>query len=318
MSLSLVALENPFVGTLHPRAEELRVYGRTWVQHVGMVKTAAELARFDAALYWQLIAEAYPQAPWEVLTIAHDWSCWGFFMDDFDDASEAATQPTTLRHFFGQVLAMLNDSPLPGERSVLLQVVEEIWRRMRLHSSGEWRRRFICTLAESFAAYQWEVENRLSQRVPSIAEYIEYRRKTGGWRTLVLLVDLALGRTLPEQVYSNPALQHLLDTANNAICWANDLFSFEKERAADNIHNLIAVTQAEQQCSVDAAMQMIVGWHNQEVQRWQRLAKRLRGWSWKPGERPHVQAYIAFSKHYLHANHVWSQVTGRYHPGSSL
>ncbi|HEY7124891.1 MAG TPA: terpene synthase family protein [Ktedonobacterales bacterium] len=318
MAFDLQALEAPPEGSVHPQAAELREYGRAWVQRVGLVQTTAELARFDAALFWQLIAQSYPEAPWEILTIAHDWSCWGFFLDDFDDSSEAAIQPAALQRFFVQLLAILRDEPLPGERPLLCQVVEDIWKRVHRYSSSEWRHRFASTLSESLAAYQWEAQNRVSRRIPSLVEYIEYRRKTGGWRTLVLIVDLALGRTLPQGTYSNPVLQQLLDTANNAICWANDLFSFEKERARGDVHNLITVTQAEHQCPLETAVQLIIGWHNQELQRWQYLVTQLPRWSWKPYEIKHIQAYATFSKNYLHANYVWSQVTGRYQSHAAL
>ncbi len=313
----LRALECPFAKVQHPQAEALQVYGRTWAQRVGLVRTATELERFDAAFYWRLIAEAYPTAPWDILTIAHDWSCWGFYLDDFDDASTAATQPAALRQLFAQILATLRDAPLPDDPPLFLYVLKDIWQRMRLHSSDEWRSRFIRTLAESLSAYQWEAENRINHRVPSVVEYMDYRRKTGGWRTLVLLVDLALGQTLPERIYSNPALQYRLDTANNIICWANDLFSFEKEYAIGDIHNLVCVTQANHHCTIDAATQMIVGWHNQQVHLWQHLMKQKPHWSWRPRESRHVQAYLAFSEHYMYANHIWSQTSGRYHDSNT-
>jgi len=318
VSSRLFALEAPFAGVLHPKAEELCVYGRTWAQSVGLAQTATELERFDAALYWQLIAEAYPTAPWEILTIAHDWSCWGFFLDDFDDASEAASRPGALSYLFAQIVAILRDEPLPDNAAPLLQVLSGVWQRIHLYSSNEWRSRFRGTLADSLSAYQWEVQNRVCHRIPSVVEYIDYRRKTGGWRTLVLLVDLALGRTLPERIYRNPDLQRLLDTANNVICWANDLFSFEKECAIGEVHNLVPVVQAEQHCSTNAAIQMIVDWHNQEVQQWQHLLKQMPRWSWRRQDMRHVQAYLAFSEHYMRANHVWSQVSGRYHSSIAL
>jgi hypothetical protein len=313
VSLCLYALENPFVECRHPQAEALRVYGRMWIQRVGLVKTPAELERFDAALYWQLIAEAYPEAPWEILSLAHDWSCWGFYLDDFDDSSEASSQPGALRVFFEGIQAVLRSAPISAGAPLLLQVVDNIWQRMYFYSSSEWRSRFATTLGESLAAYQWEAQNRLTQHIPGVAEYMDYRRKTGGWRTLVLLVDLAIGHTLPEQYYCNPALQRLLDTANNIICWSNDLFSFEKEQAVGEIHNLIPVVQAANQCSVGEAMQTIVGWHNQEVQRWKVLVQQMPHWSLSPREAYHVQRYIQFCEHYMYANHVWSQTSGRYH-----
>ncbi len=306
----LLALENPFVGVLHPQAEELRVYGRTWAQRVGLVNTPAELERFDAALYWQLVAEAYPTVPWEILTIAHDWSCWGFFMDDFDDASEAATQPGALRHFFAQVLAILRDAPLPGELPPLLHVVADVWKRMHQHSSSEWRRRFHDTLADSFAAYQWEAQNRVARHIPPVAEYVDYRRKTGGWRTLVLLVDLAEGRTVPGHVFGNPTLQHLLDTANNIICWANDLLSYEKERAIGDVHNLVRVVQSEYRLTEEAAVGLVVKWHNQAVHLWKHLVQHVPRWESEYAQ--HIQAYLAFSEHYIYSNCIWSQVSGRY------
>lgn len=311
-SAHLRALENPFVEVLHPQAEKLQLYGRTWAQRVGLVRTAAELERFDAALYWRLIAEAYPTAPWDILTIAHDWSCWGFSLDDFDDASAIASQPEALRHLCAQILAILHDAPAPDDPPLFLRILQDVWQRMHRYSSNEWRSRFTRTLAESLSAYQWEAQNRVGQRVPPVAEYMDYRRKTGGWRTLVLLVDLVLGQTLPERIYSNPSLQRLLDTANNIICWANDLFSFEKEYAIGEVHNLVCVTQASHDCAIDAATQMIVGWHNQEVRLWKHLMKHQSRWSWRPRDARHVQAYLTFSENYMHANHVWSQVTGRY------
>jgi hypothetical protein len=312
VSSSPYALENPFAPVLHPQAEALRVYGRTWIQRVGVVQTAAELERFDDALYWQLIAAAYPKAPWDMLTLAHDWSCWGFYFDDFDDSSEAAFQPGTLRHLFEQILTVLHDQPLQADAPLFLRMVADIWQRMHLHSSSEWRHRFIKTLADSLSAYQWEARNRAAHQIPTVAEYMEYRRKTGGWRTLVLLVDLTNGHTLSERDYINPALQELLDTANNVICWANDLFSFEKEQAVGEIHNLVQVVQADRQCGLGEAIETIVGWHNQEVQRWQQLKYHLPRRRWDFVQAQHLQAYLQFSEHYMYANHVWSQVSGRY------
>lgn len=307
----LLALENPFVGVRHPQAEALRVYGRTWAQRVGLVQTAADLERFDAALYWQLIAEAYPQAPWEILTLAHDWSCWGFFFDDIDDASAAAFHPAALRRLFGQILAVLRDEPLSGDLPLIVQVVIDIWTRMRQHGASEWRSRFHDTLADSLAAYQWEARNRVNHAIPSVADYIDHRRKTGGWRTLVLLVDLAKGRAMPEHVFTHPALQHVLDTANNVICWANDLLSYEKERAIGEIHNLVPVVQSAYHLTEETAVEVAVRWHNQSLHQWKGLVHQL--YQCHLPDPQHVQAYIDFSQHYMYANCVWSQISGRYH-----
>ncbi len=308
-----LTLENPFAEALHPKAADLEAYARAWVQRMGLVRTPAELERFEAARYWYLVAGNFPQAPWDVLTIAHDWSCWGFFLDDFDDASAAAAQPQTLHHLFAQVLAILQDtSAAPGAPSPLLGALQDVWKRIHRHSSAAWRRRFVRALVESFSAYQWEARNRFSQRIPAVVEYLDYRRKTSGWRTLALLVDLTLGRTLSERVYSSPAFQQLLDTANNVICWSNDLFSFEKERAIGEVHNLVHIVQTEYRCTIEAAMQMIGTWHNQEVRRWQHLVAQMPRFLLR--EARHIRAYIAFSEHSMRSNHVWSQVTGRYQP----
>ncbi len=305
-----LALESPFVEALHPKATDLQVYARAWAQRMGLVRTPAELARFEAARYWQLIAGAYPNVPWEILTIAHDWNCWGFFLDDFDDASDAAAQPQTLRSLFAQVIAILQDAPMPGNLPPFLHALQDVWQRVHKYSSATWRRRFVRTLADGFDAYQWEARNRLKGRTPPVSEYMAYRRQTGGWMTDVLLVDLALGRTLSERVYTHPALQQLLDTANNVICWANDLFSFEKERAIGEVHNLVHIVQTEYHCTTEAAIQTISNWHNQEVQRWQQLVKQMPRWGRR--ESRHVQAYITFCEHFMRSNHAWSQVTGRY------
>ncbi|HLW01912.1 MAG TPA: terpene synthase family protein [Ktedonobacterales bacterium] len=307
------SLENPFGGKVHPQAERLRAYGRDWVQRVGLVQTEADLSRFEAARYWQLVAATYPHAPWDILTIIHDWSCWGFFLDDYDDTGAATAQPAALRRFFDHLLAVLQDTPLPCDLPPLLRVLADIWERMARHSARAWQQRFASALADSFSAYEWEARNRADQRVPSVGEYLPYRRKTSGWRTLALLVDLSMGHTLPERIYTSDEFQAPLDAANNVICWANDIFSFEKECASGDVHNLVHIVQTEQRCTTEAAIQTIVGWHNQEIQRWQQLVDHLpRQWGWWPPDARLVQAYMQFSQHSMYANHVWSQASGRY------
>ncbi len=311
-------LENPPGGEIHPLAEKLHAYGHEWVQRFGLAQTEADLSRFEAARYWQLVAATYPQAPWDILTIVHDWSCWGFFLDDYDDTGAAAAQPATLRRFFNQLLAVLQDAAPARDLPPLLRVLADVWERMAHHSSRIWRQRFTHTLIESFSAYEWEARNRADHRIPGVAEYLSYRRKTSGWKTLALLVDLSIGHTLPERIYASSEFQAPLEAANNVICWANDLFSYEKESADGDIHNLVQIVQAERHCTLEAAIQTIADWHNQEIQRWRHLVKHLpRQWRWWPPDARLVHAYMQFSQHSMYANHVWSQASGRYQPSIS-
>lgn len=305
-----LALHYPFADELHPQAEDLKHHARNWVQRMGLVHTDAELERFEAAQYWRLIAGAYPTVPWDILTIAHDWNCWGFFLDDIDDASQAASQPTTLRRLFAQIQAILNNAPPEGALPPFLEALCDVWQRIRALSSRRWQRRFRQTLAQGFAAYQWEARNRASCQIPTLPAYMAYRRQTGGWMTDVLLVDLTQGQTLPACVYTHPTLQRLLDTANNVICWANDLYSYPKERAIGEVHNLVAVVQAAYRCDLEAAQNLVAVWHNLEIERWRSLVNQLPRWRWRDAQ--HVQAYVTFSERFMRSNYEWSQVTGRY------
>lgn len=314
----LVAMKRPFVGTLHPQAEALRLYGRAWIQQVGLVQSTADLAHFDAALYWQLVAEVYPTAPWEVLTLAHDWSCWGFYVDDFDDSSHAAHQPEALQSFFKQVLAVLRDQTLPSDPPLLLRVLWDIWQRMCRHSDSVWQQRFHATLAESLAAWKWEAQNRVAQHIPSVQDYLVQRRKTSGWLTLALFVDLAQGRTLPEYLYQWPPLRQLLDSANNVICWSNDFYSYAKERVFGEVNNLIPVIQAAYHCNEKEAIQQVVTWHNDALRECSQWGHLIESFSLsEPGDSDHLQTYFAFCKHAIAGNDAWTQISGRYQRPSS-
>lgn len=319
MSYSNFALATPFIGSNHPQAENLRVYGRDWVQRVGLVQKAADLEAFDAARYWQLIAGAYPTVTWEVLTLAHDWNSWGFYLDDYDDSGSAAHQPEVLHHLFTLILALLEDQPLPNDPPRFLLALADIWRRIHQYSDSQWRRRFTGTLAESFEAYRWEAYNRANQRIPSVSEYLGYRQQTGGWMTDLLLVDLSQGRTLPEQLFRWPDLQQLLDTANNIICWSNDLYSYAKEQAVGDVHNLISVVMSAFHCNEEAAVRQVMAWHDAAVREWElRKYQVLQVLMCDQADRQHILAYIGFCEAFIASNHTWSRRSGRYQAPNTL
>jgi hypothetical protein len=303
-------LHYPFADKLHPQAEDLKHYARNWVQRMGLVHTDAELERFEAAQYWRLVAGAYPMLPWDILTIAHDWSCWGFLLDDIDDSSQASSEPATLRRLFAQVQAILNNVPPDGAQTPFLEALRDVWQRMRAFSSSQWQHRFRQTLAQCLTAYHWEALNRVNRKIPTLPEYLAHRRQTSGWMTELLLIDLAQGQALPPHIYNDPALQRLLDTANTVICWANDLHSYSKEQTLGEVYNLVVVVQAAYRCDLEAARNLVAAWHNMEIERWRSQVNQLPRWRWRDAQ--HVQAYVTFSERFMRSNYEWSQVTGRY------
>ena len=223
-----------------------------------------------------------------------------------------AHNPQRLATFFAPVQAILQEQSV-ALTTPFLRALADIWQRLQRCSSAAWRAQLATTLVRGLHAYQWETANRTQGRIPPRAEYIRLRRQTGGWLTEVALVDLLVGHDASPDVLTHPTVITLLETANDLICWSNDLFSLEKEQQTGEIHNLVMIVAHEEGCDLTHARQLVRELHDQRIQDWL-ASERLLAIFPQERDRQTVAAYAALCRHFLAANWAWSQRTQRYRP----
>lgn len=285
-------LHCPFPSRISPHAAALEANNLAWL-------SLSKLAAPAGAQFGRLAARAYPDAPLELLNIAAAWATWLFLRDDRCDEGGIAGDPAAMR-----ALADHHIDILAGQRSSrtdepLTLALADLRERMLGHGGGKWLARFAANVQDYLDASVWEAENRASRRVPDVDTYTRLRDLTGAVKTCFDVFELIEG-PLAIDARSDPRLAKLMQLANRAICWSNDLFSIAKELEHGDVHNLVIVLQHRTGLPLEDAIRTAVRMHDHAVREFEELA---------PGPHEH---YVTALKGWIRANVDWSIETGRY------
>jgi len=157
----------------------------------------------------------------------------------------------------------------------------------------------------------WQAVNRVAGAWLDVAAYLRMRPVTGALQPYLDLSAIVHGRGVPRRIRVHPLVQQLTLKANNIICWSNDLFSLGKEYQHGERHNLVLILQQQQGGTLQAAIDRVAAWHNQEVAAFLELEEQLPTFG---ALRPDRDRYIALLRHWIRANMNWAAMSGRYQP----
>jgi hypothetical protein len=303
---SLPALYLPFPQKLNPHDERAWLHTVGWVKELRLVPEKA-LSRFRALDYHWLSAYAFPEAGLTELALVNDWMTLFYFFDkQWDDAPPqalAAAQSSLLEILRGRAPAQVGADPLE-------LALHDVRRRMMELSPEGWMERFTGSIEAYFNACVWEARNKHHQEVPDVASYLRMRELTGAVQPSFELAGVLRLADIPPGMMEEPSLARLNVLANHVITLFNDLISFEKERRAGDMHNLLVVIQQEQRCSLEQAMQRAAKLHDDEVRAFIELESRLPSWG-EPLD-TEVRRYVEVLKCWMRANMDWSLMSERY------
>ncbi|WP_433529143.1 terpene synthase family protein [Micromonospora sp. CA-263727] len=240
--------EPPFTGARHDDTERVARESTDWAQDLGLISNGQRLRRADAA---GLAGRACPQAPMERLRLLADLISWLFVMDDACDEDGLGDDPTRLAPTVAALLGVLDRLGTPGELPAgaagpLGRALADLCQRVRAHRRPAVLLRFTAAMRTYLLALLWEAANREHDRVPSVDEYVQMRRHTGGVYPSLTLTDLALDGFPPAAQRADPGWAALDLLAADLVCWCNDVFSYGKEhRVGPDAHNLVTVLARE-------------------------------------------------------------------------
>lgn len=307
----------PFPPAMNPEAEAAQDHTLAWARTHGLVRDEAAYERLRRSRFGFLAAHAYPGATLSRLSIASDWNTWLFVMDDECDESGIGRRPKRLGILHRRFNGLLTGDGIPRLRGrpgridvPLLHALCDLRDRMRALMPRAWMARFVHSAVEYFESSEWEAENRERDVWPDAATYIRMRPYTGGLYTDIELIELTEGIDLPIVVRNHPALERLALLTNNVVCWSNDIFSLQKERAHRDMHNLVLILHHHggitEQAAVDRVARLIKG----HVQRFIALEARLPQFG--PSIDGAVRRFVAVLRAWMRGNLDWSCETGRY------
>lgn len=302
----LPALYLPFPQKLNPHNEPAWAHTVGWVKQLHLVPEKA-LPRFQALDYHWLSAYAFPDAGLLELSLVNDWMTLFYFFDQqWDDAP-----PQVVAAAQGSLLEILRGrKPLQVGGGPLEVALHDIQRRMMEFSSEAWMERFTGSIEAYFNACVWEARNKHDQTVPDVASYIRMRELTGAVQPSFELAGVLRLADIPPEVLEEQTLKRLNVLANHVITLFNDIISFEKERQAGDVHNLLFIIQQQQRCSLEKAMQCAATLHDDEVRAFVALEARLPSWG-EPLD-TEVRRYVDVLKYWMRANKDWSLMSERY------
>jgi Terpene synthase family 2, C-terminal metal binding len=308
-ALATPALHCPFASRISPFHTQVEADNLAWLKQFGFAPTGVAQARLCAAAFGRLAARAYPDASVDGLRIAAAWASWLFLWDDRCDEEGIGRDPQAMRALSLEHLDVLTGRKSPRSGDRLAAALSDLSERMIAKAGVSWMVRFLNSTADYFEATAWEAENRRWRRVPDIATYVRLRDLTGAVKTCFDIHELADGGTLAVQARSHPVLSRMMQLANRAICWSNDIFSVDKELRHGDCHNLVLVIAHNTQVSLHEAVVSAARMHDAAVHSFERLEARLARNHQVPAL---ASGYVQALKGWMRANLDWSIETGRY------
>ena len=201
------------------------------------------------------------------LQIVSDWTFWMFLHDDHCDTSAAGRHPRYLIDLHQRLLGVLaGDAPQPQD-GALATLLADLRDRLAVAAGEDAVLRFADATDRYFAATRWEAANRASGTTPDLETYERMRLLTSGLPVHTVLLETLDG--VP--VSDHPLAKALYAAADRAVCWANDIYSLNKEVQEEDVHNLVVALQASHHLGLDDALERAARMHDEQVARYQQL-----------------------------------------------
>lgn len=264
--ISVSDLFCPFAAGANVHATAVQKETAQWAASFGLLPDEWSRRRFYATAATKLAARTRPAVPLEQLRLTSDLYFWMFLQDDMRDESEVGWHPEHLSDEDACYLNILSGEDPAKRDGPLVHALADLTSRLRARAPGPvWTHRFARAVGEYLDATIWEASNRARGTVPDLATYVEMRPLTGGLRIDDELIGLCEGTRLPREVTEHEVVRFLRRTSANAVCWANDLLSLEKELTRGDMHNLVVVLARAENLELQQATQKVVRMHDAEV-----------------------------------------------------
>lgn len=307
----------PFPQRTNPHVGHTREHLDSWTRSTGLVHRESARERFEQADFAAFVGMVHPTADPGQLDLVADWFVWLFLVDDQLDDGHLGRDPERVRHVVARMRAVVDGTapdPEPGEdlpRAVV--ALTDLWERTVPDVPPHWRTRFAFHLvAYLTTATTWEAGNRADGVVPSEETYIAKRRHTGAIHVCMDLIEIVAGIEAPASIHNDPRFITALEAACNVVCWANDVYSYEKEQVLGEIHNLVHLVRHHRGLGEQEALDLVAERIATETERFLTAEDELL--ELYPQLSGLLVPYLDGMRSWMRGNLDWSMRTPRYNP----
>lgn len=313
--VSIGELYSPFPipkDTFEARAKQLNRNTIAWLHPLELASKQKLYKLVSAINPGWLAVNLHSSASAPVLQCISDWYCWMFLLDDRCDESSLGQDPERLSELHNALIVILKGENPPVESMALSKLLFDLGRRLRAQSSKAWFDQFLVQVDHYFQATVWEARNRARAKIPSVASYLSMRPAASGVAIDLCFIELADGLSLDTELYEQEEVQALISVANLIICYANDLYSLNKEIHHHDIHNLVLSLQEEHALSLQDALQKALAMHDCLVRRFEQRNTYLA--TFGQPQQSQLKDYFDLLEKRISCNLIWSRGAARYQP----
>jgi 5-epi-alpha-selinene synthase len=302
----------PFVLALNAHAAATQRRSIAWAKERGLVSDDASVSRLEKARIGQLEAFVFPDAPAELLDFAAQWTTLFCVVDDF--VEDRRLGPLKLASYLSNALAGFRGERLTKPDPIARAFMDLRSRLVELQDRPLVER-FAFELEALFGGFVWEELNRRHALLPEYGSYRAMRAITVGLRPQFLLAELLLAEHDAIRVRQHPVVQELELLTCCAVGWANDVFTYEKEIEAGEVHNVVVVLMDSEALPVYEAVSRARSLHDREVRSFLAVQARLRSLE---SDNAALEAHLSHLRHWMRGHLEWAARTGRYRPPSEV
>jgi germacradienol/geosmin synthase len=258
--LNLPPLYMPARFRTSPHLPAARAHALAWAREVGFfterIWDERQFTGFDFA---HCAAMIHADGSLDDVSLGSDWLSWGTYGDDYYPQVFGASRDLAAAKAQNDRLLACLPLDAPGEgptlasptlaspdpANALERGLADLWHRTAAPMSRADRERFRAAVTKMLDSWLWELANQAINRIPDPIDYVEMRRKTFGSDLTMALARL--GHDLdqvPPEVYATRVIHELETAAQDYACFANDLFSYQKEvQFEGELHNMVLVVE---------------------------------------------------------------------------
>jgi Terpene synthase family 2, C-terminal metal binding len=302
------ALRCPFPLRINKHVQAAHEHSLRWVKRVFGDELLAQKAG-RARMAW-MVAGFYPTAGIAELSLAADYLCWAFALDDLGDETPIGERPAQLAELFERFDGTFSDAPPLVDEPPAVRALRDIVVRLRQIASPAEVEAFRLGNLAYFGGMLWEANNRAGKWVPHESSFLMLRPAAGAVPPFFALVEPLEKLSLSAAVRAHPQVLELQRLAGGIVCWINDVLSFEKERKLGDVHNLAIVYEVHRALPPGAALSQAVKLSNAEVDGF--LARAAALPSFSDDENAALARYIDVLGSMIRITRDWTLGSARY------
>ncbi len=254
----------PFHSVLNPYAAEIEPEMAEFLLDFGLVDSQDHLDSYRRQGFSCMVGRMFPTADREALRVLADLNALLFVVDDQFDCESAGTSLDEVKSFLPALIHAIHFLDQESSNKYL-RALQDVWRRLVKISSPKWRSGIVDELRRVFEAAIWQKQCSANDVLPKLTDYMAYRRYLGAANIATNSIELVLDVSLEDDVDGASLIKKLAIPVENSVCWANDIFSLNKEIEQGNEFNIVRILEREKKIDQELAISRAIEMHDQFV-----------------------------------------------------